>query len=149
MRAKGGALSGKTHEQRRIEKLFDNLIESPRKRFPKPHQALRETKEKGVYIIFNSKMRILHVGSTPRADEGITQRLKNHLAGQSSFVDYYLEGKREKIRRFFYRCLEVDKSRDRALVESYAIGRLCPAHLGGESFLRNKKFRKTLDRKQT
>jgi hypothetical protein len=35
--------------------------------------------KKGVYVIYDSKNNVVHVGSTPRAKNGISQRLKDYL----------------------------------------------------------------------
>ncbi|MCK4403819.1 MAG: hypothetical protein KAW02_01890 [candidate division Zixibacteria bacterium] len=79
----------------------------------------------------NRNDRVVHVGRTRKAKDGIHQRLKNHLYGRSSFADHCLSGKGSKLRRGYkYRYLEVENGRERALLESYAIGHLCPLHLG-------------------
>jgi hypothetical protein len=58
-------------------------------------------------------------------------RLANHLHGLSSFTKHYLEGKGSKLRQgYSYRCLPVKNLRRRALLEAYAIGCLCPKHIG-------------------
>lgn len=93
--------------------------------------------KKGVYIIRNKNKEILHVGQTPRAKEGIKQRIKNHLLGQSSFVYRYFKGDGNQLRKknCYFQFLVIDNnskadSRKRALLESYAAGFLCPKHIG-------------------
>ena len=99
--------------------------------FPQKRTKLDATTKRGVYIIASPAGKIVHVGSTPRAKLGIEQRLKNHLAGQSSFAKKSLNGKGSKLRGGYRYCfLKIGKKRQRALVEAYAIGRLCPKHLG-------------------
>ncbi len=99
--------------------------------FPPLRQGLEASTKKGIYIIENSKGIVLHVGNTPRAKNGIYQRLKNHLSGSSSFTRSYFGGKGAKLRsNCTYRYIEVASARKRALLECYAIGKLCPKHLG-------------------
>jgi hypothetical protein len=84
-----------------------------------------------VYVITDPKGRVVHVGRTLRGRRGLYQRLRNHLQGQSSFVLLYLGGKGTKLRKgFSYQYLKVSDNRQRALVESLAVGRLCPLHIG-------------------
>jgi hypothetical protein len=71
------------------------------------------------------------VGSTPRAKGGIRQRLNDHLAGNSSFTIKHLKEDPLKLRgEYEFQCVVVSDSRLRALSEAYAIGQLCPAHIG-------------------
>jgi hypothetical protein len=72
---------------------------------------------------------------TPRAKGGIAQRLRGHMAGNSSFTQTYLKEKRGRdgnwLRgRCTFRSLVVTSRRKRALLEALAIGILCPAHIG-------------------
>lgn len=84
----------------------------------------------GVYIIRNGE-RVLHVGRTLRRADGIHRRLKDHLYGASSFTDKFLKGNGEKLRKgHTSQCLVVKDARKRALLEAYAIGTLCPEHIG-------------------
>ena len=128
-----------------IETLFEELNKSKEILFPVQGEKLLAPKEKGVYIISNDEKTILHVGNTPRAKNGIEQRLKNHMSGASSFSRKYLAQSGQKLRgECFFRYLVIDtasedrflqqnKARQRALLECYAIGRLCPKHLGTSS----------------
>jgi hypothetical protein len=85
----------------------------------------------GVYLIYDRKGQIVHVGQTPRGKAGIRQRLFNHLYGQSSFTEHYLKGDGARLRKgYAFRCLVVRDARLRALLEAHAIGQLCPAHIG-------------------
>ncbi len=84
-----------------------------------------------MYIIRKGET-VLHVGRTLRGQDGLHQRLKNHLHGSSSFTREYLKGKGATLREsgYVYQFLELEDSRKRALLEAYAIGTLCPEHLG-------------------
>jgi hypothetical protein len=84
-----------------------------------------------VYIIYKEEV-VLHTGRTLRGKDGLQQRLKNHLHGSSSFTVEYLKGKGATLREggYTYQYLELGDSRKRALLEAYAIGTLCPEHLG-------------------
>ena len=90
---------------------------------------------KGVYVIYSRSDRIVHVGGTPRGKGGIRQRLKNHLYGQSSFVEKFLRGDGSKLRDGYkFRSFKVENARLRVLLEHDAVGFLCPKHIGlGES----------------
>ena len=73
----------------------------------------------------------MHVGKTSGGREGIQQRLKNHMQGSSSFVKKYFKRKYKKLRKTCrYQYIVVRKQRTRALLEAYAIGQLCPKHIG-------------------
>jgi hypothetical protein len=122
-----------SREQRTVRKRFDTLIAAPVHRFPKLGERLDAPKKPGVYAIYDPQKRVVHVGTTPRAKNGIYQRLGNHLRvwGPSSFTRSYLKGNGPKLREgYTYRCLPVKNPRRRALLEAYAIGCLCPKHLG-------------------
>lgn len=120
-----------TKEAEVIKSLFSKLILQPVLPFPRAREKLDVTTKRGVYIIYDKRGRVMHVGCTPRARQGICQRLKNHLAGQSSFVQTYLKKARHKLRGGYeYRCLAVRNPRHMLLLEAYAIGALCPEHIG-------------------
>ena len=73
------------------------------------------------------------MGATPRAAGGIAQRLQNHMQTLSSFTLNYLplNGDGSKLRAgYSFKCVVVSSNRLRALLEAYAIGHLCPLHLG-------------------
>jgi hypothetical protein len=120
-----------SREQRTVRKRFDTLINATPHSFPKKGERLDAPKKPGVYVIYDPKGKVVHVGTTPRAKNGIHQRLGNHLNGPSSFKRDYLGGDGSKLRTgYSYRCLPVNDPRRRALLEAYAIGCLCPKHLG-------------------
>ena len=86
---------------------------------------------RGVYVIYNPRGQVVHVGGTPRGKRGIAQRLENHLHGKSSFVEQHLDGKGYRLwEGYSFRCLVVRAPKPRAYLEAYAIGMLCPAHIG-------------------
>jgi len=118
-------------ESQEIKKLFNKLCVEPKRPFPWFHQTLDAPSEPGVYIICKEKT-VLHVGRTLRGRNGIHQRLKNHLHGSSSFTKKYLKGKGEILREdgYTYKYLVLKNPRKRALLEAYAVGILCPEHLG-------------------
>ena len=92
---------------------------------------LKPQNTQGVYIIRDIERRVSHVGRTLRGQSGLHQRLRNYLAGKSSFVKFHLKGHASKLREgFTYQCLEIKDARQRALVEHFATAALCPLHLG-------------------
>jgi hypothetical protein len=118
-------------EQKTIKKWFETLIGARLCDFPKRGERLDAPKERGVYVIYDPREKVAHVGATPRGKGGIHQRLTNHLHGQSSFIKKCFKGDGSKLRDgFSYRCLPVEDDRLRALLEAYAIGYLCPKHIG-------------------
>ena len=87
--------------------------------------------QQGVYVMYDPKGNVVHVGSTPSGFQGIWQRLRNHLHRASSFTKVHLKDNGAVLRTGYgFRCLVVLDHRMRALLEHYAIGHLCPAHLG-------------------
>lgn len=137
-------------ERKAIKALFSNLKQAALQPFPKRPKDLSAPTLLGVYMIYDLKgQKALHVGSTPKAKGGIKQRLRNHMQHKtgeraySSFVKYYppLDGDGSRLWRdkYTFRYLVVDCRRQRALLEAYAAGHLCPAHIGGGSghWLRN------------
>jgi hypothetical protein len=128
-------------ELRRVKAKFAELIHSPLHSFPRSRARFTETDKRGVYVIYSPRGKVLHVGGTPRGQRGIFQRLSNHLHGQSSFTNksHFLKkhgGRTLKDRYTYvrehctYRCLAVENERLRVLLEAYAIGHLCPDHIG-------------------
>jgi len=124
-------------EVSKIKDLYDQLLRKQNTPFPKPRQKLIASERRGVYIIYNPKYEVDHVGRTPRAKGGIHQRLRNHLNGQSSYVYQHLKGKKEKLRHgYSYKYIEFPRKmtkkdeRRMALLEAYATAHLCPKHLG-------------------
>ena len=120
-----------TSESETIKNKYLDLIHSSLYYFPPIKSKLEAPKERGVYVIYDTNSTVVHVGSTPRAKNGIKQRLTNHLNGSSSFKYHYLNGNGGLLRNgFSFRFLIIDNPRERALLESYAIGKLCPKHIG-------------------
>ena len=132
----------KNGELKKVKAKFNELRRSKQQRFPSDHKKLEAPIERGVYVIYGPRDEVLHVGGTPRGRRGICQRLSNHLHGQSSFTHKSLflkqhggrtlQGRCKYVRKHCtYRCLPIEKDdRLRALVEAYAIGCLCPDHIG-------------------
>jgi hypothetical protein len=125
----------------KVKAKFGDLIRSPLHSFPASRRRLKETDKRGVYVIYSPHGKVLHVGGTPRGKHGIRQRLGDHLHGQSSFTikSKYLwqHGGRTLKERYTYvrkhcsyRCMAIEDHRLRVLLEAYAIGHLCPDHVG-------------------
>ena len=113
-----------------VAALYGELMEAPLRTFP----ALWETGlgapgRGGVYVVYNPQGQAVRVGrATSRG--GIAKRLRDHMAAASSFSTQYLKGDGGRLRgRYTYRALAVSNRRHRALLEAYATGHLCPAHL--------------------
>ena len=118
-------------ERKRVRSLFEELSRASRKKFPAPREKLNAPNRQGAYVIYNPSGRVVHVGRTPSGADGLRQRLKNHLHNASSFTTKYLDGRGSKLRKnYSFRYLVVKNRRYRALLEAYAIGCLCPLHLG-------------------
>ena len=139
------------HELKAVKALFAKLKRAQLQTFPEHRQKLDTPVRRGVYVIYSPRgQKAFHVGSTPTARGGIKQRLRGYMGHKtgkraySSFVKYYppLGGAGSKLRgkyRFGY--LEVDCARQRTLLEAYAIGHLCPAHLGvGDDNTANNRY---------
>ena len=118
-------------ENQEIIALFEVLRSQPKRSFPRSRQPLDAPTTHGVYIMRKNET-VLHVGRTVYGQNGLYQRLNNHLHGASSFTRGYLKGKGATLREsgYTYQFLELEDSRKRALLEAYAIGTLCPEHLG-------------------
>lgn len=118
-------------EQKQVRTLFGQLVKAPLHLFPKAGERLSAPNERGIYIIYSPRGKIIHVGRTPSGRNGLRQRLSNHLYGASSFTIHYLGGQGSKLRAGYkFQYLSVADDRRRALLEAYAIGSLCPSHLG-------------------
>lgn len=120
-------------EKRKIHQLFLKLCAVKMQNFPRRGhtKGIGVPTEQGVYIIYDKRKNVVHVGRTQRAKKGLRQRIDNYLLGQSSFVISYLKRKREKLRRgYTFKYLVVNNARTRALLESLAAGKLCPKHVG-------------------
>jgi excinuclease UvrABC nuclease subunit len=118
-------------DKAQVERLFGKLIRSGIYLFPEPRKKITAPNERGVYIINSPKGKVLHVGRTPKAKNGIAQRLRDHLAGNSSFVVKHFNREGARLRNGYkFKYLVVSNNRLRAILEAYAIGHLCPAHIG-------------------
>lgn len=113
-----------------IKNLFKTLILSEFKIFPKKG-IVKVTDKHGVNIIYSPENEVLHVGNTPSGKKGLNQRLYNHISCTGVFYVKYLQPNKIKMRgthKFKY--IEVKDIRQRALLEAYTAGNLCPAHFG-------------------
>ena len=118
-------------ERIEIEGLLAKSLQKPCFMFPALREKLDAPNEKGVYINYSPDDEVLHVGRTPSAKGGLGQRLRNHLAGSSSFARIYLKRNGARLRDGYkFRCLVIKNSRHRALVEALGIVQLCLAHIG-------------------
>jgi hypothetical protein len=118
-------------EPKAVKTKLSRLAKSSIMRFPIAGKKLAAPDIQGVYLIYDPKGRVAHVGRTVRGKRGLYQRLNNHLHGRSSFVIKALNGKGAKLRNGFkFRFIAIEESRLRALLEAFAIGQLCPDHLG-------------------
>ncbi len=130
-----GGLLGKNgkmlSESQEVKNLFRQLCKQCEHSFPQYRKTLNAPSQQGVYIIRMDRS-VLHVGRTLKGKGGLHQRLKNHLQGQSSFTKKFLHGRSERLRNkeYTYQYLEAKNPRLRALLEAYAVGVLCPEHLG-------------------
>ena len=119
------------NEAREVCRLFSSLVKSNLHRFSKLRCQLNAPRSHGVYVIYNPKKTVLHVGRSIRGKQGLLQRIKEHLNNQSSFSTVYLRSMGRTLRKgYMYRYLPLASPRKRALLESLAIGLLCPKHLG-------------------
>jgi hypothetical protein len=118
-------------ERVEIIKLFRELPRQPPVPFPQPRQKLVAPDAHGVCTIRDSPQHVVHVGRTVRGKNGLRQRLGNHLAGPSSFMQRHLAADGSALRDgYTFQYIEVARPRERALVEALASGWLCPDHLG-------------------
>jgi hypothetical protein len=123
------------HEQRAVKALFKKLKRAKLRRFPDHRKRMDAPELQGVYVIYSPRRRkvrkVVHVGRTYRGTAGLRQRLRNHLHGASSFTIEFLKGHGRELRNgYAFRYLPVRSARRRALLEHYAAGCLCPAHIG-------------------
>lgn len=118
-------------EREEIGKLYKSLLKRPKQAFSQPRQTSEVPVKHGVYVIYQVT-EVLHVGRTIRAENGLRQRLKNHLKGKSSFAKAYLQKKNLNLRdkSCAFQFLEEPDPRKRALLEALTIGKLCPLHIG-------------------
>jgi hypothetical protein len=120
-----------------VKAKLAQLLRSPIVPFPPAGERLDVPDLHGVYVIYDSKGRVAHVGRTVRGKRGLYQRLNDHLHGASSFVVKALDGKGADLRQGYkYRCIPIENNRLRAFLEAFAIGHLCPHHIGDGALLR-------------
>ena len=118
-------------EAKHIESLFKLLISQDKYPFPEPDKEINIPKKHGVYVIYNSEDRVVYVGRTQLGKNGLKNRFKNHLYGMSSFTKNYLNDDGNKLRKGYkFKYILLKNGRERALVESLAIGTLCPEYVG-------------------
>jgi hypothetical protein len=118
-------------EREDIKHLLCQLNSRPKSPFPPSGQRINAPKTQGVYVIRNPAGEVLHVGRTLRGKDGLSQRLNNHLRGQSSFVRAHFNGDGNTLRDgCTFQYLEVDDDPTRALLEHCAVCWLCPHYLG-------------------
>lgn len=85
----------------------------------------------GVYVIEDADGTPLHVGRTKTGQGGLQQRLYDHMYGTSSFACEYVRPSGKVVcGSYRFKFLAVPDPRLRGLLESYAIGHLCPAYFG-------------------
>jgi len=117
------------HEQ--VKALFERLDQAPLHAFPSPRESIEAPATHGVYaVVAPDRIRVLHVGRTVTGQRGLKHRLTNHLRGRSSFARLHLDGDPTTVRDCWFKYVEVADARIRALLEAYAIGQYCPAHIG-------------------
>ena len=120
-----------TSDPETVKAQFKELKRGPLQAFPARRQKLDASNRQGVYLIYSPDGAVLHVGRTYRGKNGLAQRLRDHMAGASSFTSQHLNGHGSMLRDGYkYRCLVVENPRLRALLEAYATGCLCPVHIG-------------------
>lgn len=117
-------------EFKEIKGLFKELKAAPKFMFP-ARGIGQVPSPQGVYFITDPGGTVLDVGKTDGGKEGLVQRIKNQIEGKSSFSRLYLKPKNIILKNWaYYQFLPVPADRTRALLEHYAIGRLCPDHIG-------------------
>lgn len=120
-------------ELQRVKARFKELHSAALTRFPEPGGSITAPSDHGVYAIVAPRgSRVLHVGRTVTGRRGLKHRLSNHLQGKSSFVTLYLREQKRPldIRRCWFKYVVEPNARIRALLEAYATGQYCPAHIG-------------------
>jgi hypothetical protein len=114
-----------------ICRLLAELLRSQAYAFPRERGRLNAPSGPGVYLIYDPRGRLAHVGRSAPGKNGPRQRLRDHLQAQFPFTKEYLKGDGSKLRRRYkYKYLIILDPRERALVEAFAVGTLCPLHLG-------------------
>lgn len=126
-------------EPERIMTLYKELVKSPLHKFPS-NGKVEISINQGVYIIYDNKKNVLHVGKTNGGKKGLNQRLLNHVRNQSSFSKLYMQKNNISLRDWGkFQCIEIKDARERSLLEALTAGILCPAHIGtGMKLIKNK-----------
>jgi hypothetical protein len=109
-------------EPQTIKILFDELMLEPLQRFPGLGERLSAPTQPGIYVLYGAKGKVCYVGLA----RGLRSRIMTHLRSSWHEAKY---GRDFKSRGGF-RCLIVENERQRALLETYATGCLCPAYIG-------------------
>ena len=118
-------------EPKRIASLFLKLTSAELKTFPIRPRDLDVPDLQGVYVIYDLKGTVCHVGCSYRGSRGLFQRLRNHMQTGSSFTNAKPKWHGTKLRgKYKFRYLPVEDIRERLLLESFSIGSLCPEHIG-------------------
>jgi hypothetical protein len=114
-------------EAQEIRELFDKLVGETERTFPALGQKLDAPELPGVYVIYSPEGIVDHVGEST----SIAGRLRGHMGNASSYVNQYLKHMGSQLRGAYkFRCLPIDNSRQRMLLQALAIGLLCPQHIG-------------------
>lgn len=117
------------NESKKIFELHKALLKSDLVCFPIVGKVNISDKQ-GVYIIYGLQNEVLHVGTTKRGENGLNQRLYDHLAKKSSFRNNYLKPKRISLRNGYkFRYIIEEDGRKRALLEALTTGLLCPVYI--------------------
>jgi excinuclease UvrABC nuclease subunit len=117
-------------EHEKLHRLYQKLKSSTAHPFP-TEGPVRCTEKHGVYVIYSPRNKVLHVGKTSSAKEGLDQRLQNHPTNKSSFSKQYLKKQGHVLRKNYkFKYVLVSSPRQRSLLEAYVTGLLCPAHIG-------------------
>jgi hypothetical protein len=89
-----------------------------------------------VYIIYNPQRTVAHVGNTPRAQNGLCQRLNEQLKGKSSICRIYLGPLELSVRQgFTFRYLEV-----KSLALGCSFRLWVSAHLSAANWIASSKL---------
>lgn len=124
-------MNGSLTECETIHSLFAQLISAPKVEFTSSPARVKAPRKHGVYIIYDPRGGAAHVGMTIDGRDGLFRRMRDHICDYSSFAKRHLKPKGRSVAQgFAYAWLEVDSPRTRALLEAYATGHLCPAHIG-------------------
>lgn len=107
-----------------IRTLFEKLQAATLQRFPAEGQKFSAPTQPGIYVLYGSRGKVRYVGQA-RGSQGLRARLMAHLNHHWHTAKY---GSKFRTHGSF-RCLVVQNERQRALLEAYATGCLCPAYM--------------------